>query len=100
MDGFAALADPTRRRIVELLSEGQQDAGTIASHFSVSKPAISRHLGTLLDTGIVGVRRDAQRRLYSLRPEGLREVDEWLGKYRNFWSDRLDDLASELKEQK
>ncbi len=98
MDGFAALADPTRRRIVDLLARGEKDAGTIAANFPVSKPAISRHLATLREGGIVTVRRDAQRRLYSLRPEGLADIDRWLSRYRSFWSDRLDDLEAALEE--
>ena len=97
MDHFSALADPTRREIVDLLSDGDKDAGTIASHFAISKPAISRHLGVLRDGGIVRYRRDAQRRVYSLDPAGLRRVDEWLHRYRRFWEGRLDALESELE---
>ena len=100
MDGFTALADPTRRDIVDLLSAGEKDAGTIAANFPISKPAISRHLGVLRDGGIVEVRRDAQRRVYSLRPEGLHEVDRWLSRYRSFWANRLDDLEAALKEDR
>lgn len=98
MDGFTALADPTRREIVDLLADGEKDAGTIASNFSISKPAISRHLGVLRDGGIVAVRSDAQRRIYSLRADGLHDVDRWLSRYRSFWSERLDDLEAALKE--
>lgn len=98
MDGFSALADPTRRQIVELLSTGEKDAGTIAQHFPISKPAISRHLGTLRDGGIVEVRRDAQRRIYSIRREGLRDVEAWLHRYRTLWNERLDALEQALKE--
>lgn len=99
MDGFTALADPTRREIVDLLADGEKDAGTIAEHFTISKPAISRHLGVLRDSRIVGVRRDAQRRIYSLKPDGLQEVDRWLARYRRFWTDRLDALEAALKEK-
>jgi len=99
VDGFTALADPTRRGIVELLSQGEKDAGTIAGHFPISKPAISRHLAVLRDGRIVSVRRDAQRRIYSLRPEGLYDIDRWLSRYRGFWADRLDDLERVLKEE-
>lgn len=98
MDGFAALADPTRRRIVEILATGEKDAGTIASKFSISKPAISRHLGVLRGSGIVEMRQDAQRRIYSIRPEGLMTVEQWLRKYHALWSDRLDSLETALKE--
>ncbi len=97
MDQFSALADPTRREIVELLSDGEKDAGTIASHFAISKPAISRHLGVLRDGGIVQYRRDAQRRVYSLDANGLRQVDLWLARYRDFWQDRLTALEHELE---
>jgi len=100
MDGFAALADPTRRRIVDLLSTGELDAGTIATNFTISKPAISRHLSVLRDSGVVDVRKDAQRRIYSIRPQGLGEVDEWLAKYRSLWSNRLDVLEETLRETK
>lgn len=100
MDGFAALADPTRREIVDLLSTGELDAGTIAANFTISKPAVSRHLAVLRESGVVGVRRDAQRRVYSLRPQGLAEIDRWLAKYRGLWSNRLDVLEDALKEIK
>lgn len=100
MDGFTALADPTRREIVDILADGEKDAGTIASNFSISKPAISRHLGVLREGGIVAVRRDAQRRIYSLRPDGLHDVDRWLSRYRSFWSERLDSLEAALKEER
>ncbi len=100
MDRFAALADPTRRRIVELLSSGELDAGTIAGHFPISKPAISRHLAHLRDGGIVHVRRDAQRRVYSLHNEGLREVETWLHRYRSVWSEKLDALENALEDMK
>jgi DNA-binding transcriptional ArsR family regulator len=100
VDGFTALADPTRRGIVELLADGEKDAGTIAGHFTISKPAISRHLGVLRDGGMVTVRRDAQRRIYSLRPEGLHDIDRWLAKYRSLWTERLDALEAALKEEK
>lgn len=100
MDGFTALADPTRRGIVELLADGERDAGTIAGHFTISKPAISRHLGVLRDGGMVTMRRDAQRRIYSLRPEGLHDIDRWLARYRSLWTERLDALETALKEEK
>lgn len=99
MDGFTALADPTRRGIVELLAEGEKDAGTIASHFPISQPAISRHLTVLVDGGIVERRAEAQRRIYSLRAEGLYDVDRWLARYRTLWSNRLDTLEKALKEE-
>jgi DNA-binding transcriptional ArsR family regulator len=93
MDGFSALADPTRRQILELLAQGQLDAGSISSHFSISKPGISRHLKVLREAGIVDVEVAAQRRLYSVRTEGLADVETWLARYRGFWDERLDALA-------
>jgi DNA-binding transcriptional ArsR family regulator len=98
VDSFAALADPTRRRIVDLLNEGERDAGTIAAAFPMSRPAISRHLRVLRDAGVVDVRAEAQRRIYALNPTGLMQVDRWLSKYRVFWAGRLDALDQALAE--
>jgi DNA-binding transcriptional ArsR family regulator len=92
-----ALADPTRRRIVELLAERDRDAGEIASHFRVSRPAVSRHLRVLREHGLVQARSVAQRRVYSLDPEPLEEIDAWLAKYRRFWANRLDALDVQLR---
>lgn len=97
MDALAALADPTRRRIVELLAEHECDAGEIGSHFAVSQPAISRHLRVLREGGLVRVRPQAQRRLYSLEPGPLEELDSWLERYRGFWQQRLDALDTQLR---
>src|SRR5215210_499604 len=97
MEALAALADPTRRRIVELLAEGERNAGELAAEFAVSRPAVSRHLRVLRETGLVDVRGDAQRRVYSLNPTPLAEVDEWLSRYRGFWRQRLDALETELR---
>jgi DNA-binding transcriptional ArsR family regulator len=96
MRTLEALAEPTRRRIVELLAEGERSAGEIASHFSTSRPGISRHLRVLREHGLVRARGDAQRRLYSLDPAPLEELDEWLQRYRRFWSNRLDALDTEI----
>ena len=92
MEALAALADPTRRRIVELLAERELDAGEIASHFSVS-----RHLRVLREHGLVQSRGVAQRRVYSLDLSPLAEADAWLGKYRRFWDNRLAALDVELR---
>jgi DNA-binding transcriptional ArsR family regulator len=97
MDALAALADPTRRRIVELLAERERDAGEIASHFAVSRPAVSRHLRVLREHGLVHARGEAQRRIYSLDPRPLAEVDAWLERYRGFWTNRLDALDTQLR---
>jgi DNA-binding transcriptional ArsR family regulator len=90
------LADPTRRRIVELLSGGELTAGEIAGEFTVSRPAVSRHLRVLRDSGLVRYREDAQRRVYALEPGPLAALDAWLARYRPFWQNRLDALGTEL----
>ncbi|MDP8910652.1 MAG: metalloregulator ArsR/SmtB family transcription factor [Actinomycetota bacterium] len=100
MDAFAALADPTRRRIVELLSEGERSAGELASEFPISRPAVSRHLRVLREHGVVRARERAQQRLYSLDPVPLAEVDAWLARYRPFWANRLDALETELRRRR
>jgi DNA-binding transcriptional ArsR family regulator len=92
-----ALADPTRRQIVELLAEQDRDAGEIASHFDVSRPAVSRHLRVLREHGLVRSRGEAQRRIYSLDPGPLEEIDAWLARYRVFWANRLDALDVQLR---
>jgi DNA-binding transcriptional ArsR family regulator len=97
MREFAALADPTRRRIVELLSAGERSAGEIVEEFDVSAPAISQHLKALRAAGLVQVRTDAQRRIYALDPAGLENIDAWLKDVRKFWSGRLDALERELR---
>jgi DNA-binding transcriptional ArsR family regulator len=90
------LAEPTRRRIVELLAERERSAGEIASHFATSRPGISRHLRVLREHGLVRTREQAQRRLYSLDPAPLEELDAWLQRYRRFWANRLDALDTEI----
>jgi len=87
VQGFAALADPTRRRIVEMLAVRELRAGEIARRFDMTAPAVSQHLKLLRDAGLVHVRRDAQRRIYALDARGLAELDEWLGRFRRFWSE-------------
>ena len=97
MEALAALADPTRRRILELLADGELSAGELAAEFPVTRPAVSRHLRVLRETGLVDVRDEAQRRVYSLNPTPLAEVDEWLARYRGFWAQRLDALDTQLR---
>jgi DNA-binding transcriptional ArsR family regulator len=99
MHPFTALADPTRRSIVELLAAGEAPAGDIAARFSISAPAVSQHLRTLREARLITVRADAQRRLYRLDPNGWREVDDWLSRMRRFWTARLDDLETALEEE-
>jgi DNA-binding transcriptional ArsR family regulator len=100
MKTLEVLAEPTRRRIVELLAEGERSAGEIASHFETSRPGISRHLRVLREHGLVRAREDGQRRLYSLDPAPLEELDEWLQRYRRFWSNRLDALDTEIRRRR
>ena len=97
MHSFAALADPTRRRIIELLSRGERSAGDIVDEFDMSASAISQHLKVLREAKLVQMRVDAQRRIYQLNSEGLSEMDDWLRNIRSFWGSRLDDLEHELR---
>jgi DNA-binding transcriptional ArsR family regulator len=97
MQSLTALADPNRRRIVEMLGRGEQASGEIAAEFAVSAAAISQHLKVLREARLVRVRVEAQRRIYSLDPAGLGEIDAWLQSVRQFWSGRLDALERELR---
>ena len=98
MQVLAALADPIRREIVEVLLDNPQDAGTIAKRFPVSRPAVSRHLRVLRESGIVRSETVAQRRIYHVETAPLEELDDWLTQYRRFWTDRLDKLEEHLGE--
>lgn len=97
---FDVLGDPVRRRIVELLADGEQTAGAISSaierEFGISQPAVSQHLRVLRESGLATVRPDGARRLYSVKPDPLRDVDAWLDQFRAFWTPPLDALATEL----
>jgi DNA-binding transcriptional ArsR family regulator len=99
MDALAALADPTRRQIVDLLRDGDRAAGDIAARFPVTRPAVSRHLRVLREAGLAESRVDGQQRIYRLRPESLRQLDHWLEGYRHFWVAGLDSLERHLDEQ-
>ena len=94
---FELLAEPTRRRILDLLRDGERPVGELVDRLSMSQPAVSKHLRVLLDSGLVDVRVDAQRRVYRLRPEPLKEVDAWIEPYRRLWDRRLDRLERHLK---
>jgi len=94
-----ALADPTRRQIIQSLASGETAFGDIADQYEMSRPAVSQHLKVLREAGLVAVRKDAQRRIYRIEASGLREVDEWLEKVRRFWDGRLDDLERVLEDQ-
>jgi DNA-binding transcriptional ArsR family regulator len=91
-----AVADEGRRTLLEALAEGPATAGELAALLPIARPGVSRHLRVLREAGLVEVRRDAQRRVYGLRPEPLAEVDEWLGRYRGLWQQRLDALHTEV----
>jgi DNA-binding transcriptional ArsR family regulator len=96
---LAALSDPTRRRIIEMLATGPLSSGDIASEFDITAPAVSQHLKTLRAAKLVRVRVDAQRRIYELDGEGIDELSEWILKIRTFWAGKLDDLEKRLKER-
>jgi DNA-binding transcriptional ArsR family regulator len=93
---FAVLADPQRRRILDVLRDGERPVNDLVDGLSVSQPTVSKHLKVLREAGLVEVRRDAQRRLYRLRPGPLAEVDAWLAPYRRMWEDSLDALERRL----
>lgn len=95
---FDVLAEPNRRRILDLLRERERPVGDLVAELRVSQPAVSKHLRVLRDAGFVDVRREAQRRLYRVRAEPLRAVDEWLSPYRELWAARLDELERHLDE--
>jgi DNA-binding transcriptional ArsR family regulator len=93
---FEVVAEPTRRRILDLLRERSRPVGELVELFGTSQPLVSKHLRVLRDAGLVRVRQDAQRRWYQLRPEPLAELDAWLGPYRRLWADSLDALERHL----
>jgi DNA-binding transcriptional ArsR family regulator len=93
---FAALADPTRMRIVEALAEHELSVNEVVAMFTVSQPTISRHLRVLRDAGLVSVEPRGSTRLYRLEPAPLREIDRWLNRYRHFWSHKLDALERHM----
>lgn len=100
MHAFDVLGDPVRRRILELLAEGETSAGDVAARigeeFGISQPAVSQHLKVLRDNGFASVRAAGTRRLYTVDPTGLQEVDAWVERFRVFWDTRLDALALEV----
>ena len=99
---FEVLADPTRRRILDLLRERPRLVGELVDQLKISQPLVSKHLRVLREGGLVHVRQDAQRRWYELRPEPLMELDAWLTSYRHLWEarfERLDDYLKDLQEE-
>jgi DNA-binding transcriptional ArsR family regulator len=97
MNVFEAVAEPTRRSVLDLLAARERSAGELVAAFpQLSQPAVSRHLRILRESRLVDVHPDGARRVYSLRPSALAELDRWLDTYRHFWGARLDDLESHL----
>ena len=96
LDGLAALGDPTRRAIFELVAQRPRAVVELAREMPVSRPAVSQHLRVLRDSGLATVRPSGTRRLYAVNSEPLREVDAWLGHFRRFWTPHLEALATEL----
>ena len=105
MNGYArrmeallqAVSDPSRRALLEALADGPVTAGELAAMLPIARPGVSRHLRVLREAGLVDVRHEAQRRIYSLRAEPLAEIDEWLGRFRDLWEHRLDALHTEVR---
>jgi len=100
MHAFDVLGDPVRRRILELLAEGERRSGSlvevIGEEFGITQPAVSQHLRVLRENGFATVRPQGTRRLYSVDPTGMRDVDAWLERFRGFWTQRLDALGTEI----
>src|ERR1039457_3198280 len=90
-----AMSDESRRTVLDTLAGGPATAGELAALLPIARPGVSRHVRVLREAGLVEVRQEAQRRVYSLRPEPLAEVDDWLGRYRALWQQRLDGLPTE-----
>ncbi len=97
MDVFSAIADPSRREMLDMLAHGERPAGDLVKAFPrLTQPAVSRHLRVLREAGLVEARPRAQQRIYVLHPEQLRELDQWISRYRQFWPQQLDALAKYL----
>jgi DNA-binding transcriptional ArsR family regulator len=100
MHAFDVLGDPVRRRILEVLAEGEQASGEIVEviqrEFAISQPAVSQHLKVLRESGFAQVRADGARRLYTVDAAPLQQVDEWVSRFRGFWEHKLDALATEV----
>ena len=98
VDVFSALADPARRQMLDMLATGERPAGDLVKAFPrLTQPGVSRHLRVLREAGLVEVHPRAQQRIYRLRPDHLRELDQWLARYRQFWPQRLEALAKHLE---
>jgi len=99
VSAFAAVSEPARRRILELLRERERPVGELVEHLTLSQPGVSKHLRVLREAGLVRVRRDGKRRWYGLRAEPLAELDAWLAPYRELWTGRLDALEQHLDQE-
>jgi DNA-binding transcriptional ArsR family regulator len=99
MTAYAALAEPNRRQILDLLRGGEHSVNDLVARLEISQPGVSKHLSILRRAGLVGVRPEGRRRWYFLRPQPLAEVDQWLEPYRAYWSGRLDALERHLEEK-
>jgi DNA-binding transcriptional ArsR family regulator len=98
MDVFEAVAEPSRRALLDLLAEGERPAGELVDALpALTQPAVSRHLRILREVGLVEVRPDGQRRIYALRADGLVEIDDWISRYRRYWPRHLDALERHLE---
>jgi DNA-binding transcriptional ArsR family regulator len=97
MTVFDVLAEPNRRRILDLLGSSERPVGELVGQLTLSQPAVSKHLRILREAGLVEARGDAQRRLYRVCPEPLHAIDDWLAPYRHMWASRLDDLERHLQ---
>ena len=93
---FELLADPTRRRVLDELRQGESSVGMLAERLNMNQPAISKQLRVFREAGLASVQVDAQRRIYRLNPEGLREIDDWLAPYREKWEERLNAMERTL----
>ncbi len=99
MSPFEAVAEPNRRKILDLLRGGERPAGELVEALGLSQPGVSKHLRLLREAGLVGVRADGQRRLYRVDPRGLAELEAWLAPYRTFWARSLDALDDHLERE-
>jgi len=99
MNPFEAIAEPSRRRLLELLRSGERPAGELVAATGLSQPGVSKYLKLLREAGLVSVRADGQRRLYRLEPGELAKLDDWLKPFRRFWAERLDALDDHLEHE-
>ena len=98
MTAYAAVAEPHRRQILDLLRGGERSVNDLVARLKLSQPGVSKHLKVLREAGLVAARRDGKRRLYALQPQPLAEVDDWLEPYRAYWTARFDALERHLEE--